>query len=120
MELMPKGKIKFTKEDRAWATSVKERDGFACVICNKKQGTPYISNKGRQVKINIHAHHILPRELHGTKYDIFNGITLCPKHHFFSREISAHNNPLAFFIWMEINRPEILQYLKEKCHENHT
>ena len=99
---MPKGKIKFTKEDKDWALAVKERDGFACVIC------------GDTIKPN--AHHILPRELHDTKLDISNGITLCVKHHLFSREISAHNNPLAFFLWMEKNRPEILQYLRSKCH----
>ena len=98
---MPTGHIKFTKEDKAWALSVKERDGFACVIC------------GSTARPN--AHHILPRELHDTKFDISNGITLCPKHHLFSREISAHNNPLAFFIWMEKHRPKILKYLRGKC-----
>ncbi len=99
---MPKGKIKYTKADREWAHAVKERDGFACVIC------------GSTIKPN--AHHILPRELHKTKLDISNGISLCVKHHLFSREISAHNNPLAFFLWMEINRPDYLRYLKEKCY----
>ena len=101
---MPKGKIKFTKEDRAWADAVKDRDGRACVVC------------GSTIKPN--AHHILPRELHGTKLDISNGITLCASHHLFSRKISAHNNPLAFFIWMEIHRPDVLRYLRGKCHDN--
>lgn len=96
---MPKGKIKYTKEDRAWALAVKERDNFACVIC------------GSTIKPN--AHHILPRELHNTKLDISNGISLCVKHHLFSREISAHNNPLAFFKWMCDNRPEQIAYLWE-------
>ena len=99
---MPKGKIKFTTADREWAAAVKERDGFACVVC------------GSTVKPN--AHHILPRELHATKLDISNGITLCVSHHLFSREISAHNNPLAFFVWMEIHRPKILEYLRERCY----
>jgi len=103
---MPKGKIKFTPADKAWAIKVKQRDGFACVVC----GDNYRPN----------AHHILPRELHDTKLDISNGITLCAKHHLFSREISAHNNPLAFFVWMEKNRPKILQYLRSKCNEDYT
>ena len=99
---MPKGKIKMTPEDYAWAKKVKARDGCACVIC---KGT-----------FRPNAHHILPRELHDTKLDISNGITLCAKHHLFSREISAHNNPLAFIVWMENHRPIQLQYLKEKCY----
>ena len=97
---MPKGKIKMTPADYAWAKAVKERDNFACVIC------------GSTIKPN--AHHILPRELHDTKLDLSNGISLCCKHHLFSREISAHNNPLAFFVWMETNRPETLKYLRGK------
>ena len=115
MELMPTGKIKMTPADKAWALKVKERDDFACVICNIKNGEEYFSNKGKRVTAWLHSHHILPRELHGTKLDVSNGITLCSKHHLFSREISAHNNPLAFFIWMEQYRPKILQYLREKC-----
>ena len=106
MELMPKGMIKMTPADKAWAYAVKERDGFACVIC------------GSTIKPN--AHHILPRELHETKLDISNGISLCCKHHLFSREISAHNNPLAFFVWMGIHRPEQLHYLMEKCDGSYT
>ena len=104
-----------TPEDYAWAKAVKERDGYCCVICGITNGAEYTSNKGKPTKAWLNTHHILPRELHGTKLDVSNGITLCSKHHLFSREISAHNNPLAFFCWMEANRPEILQYLKEKC-----
>lgn len=102
---MPKGKIKMTPADYAWAKAVKKRDGLACVICKST--------------IKPNAHHILPRELHETKLDISNGISLCAKHHLFSREISAHNNPLAFFCWMEKHRPKILQYLKEECNEDY-
>jgi len=98
---MPKGKIKLTKEDKQWAKEVKDRDGWACVVCDSK--------------IKPNAHHILPRELKGTKLDISNGITLCIAHHMFSREISAHNNPLAFFKWLGINRPAQLDYLMGLC-----
>jgi hypothetical protein len=101
---MPKGKIKMTPADYAWAKAVKERDGFACVICKDT--------------IKPNAHHILPRELHDTKLDISNGITLCCKHHLFSREISAHNNPFAFTVWLEKNRPLQYFYLRGKCDED--
>lgn len=100
---MPKGVIKYTKEDKAWALQVKERDNFECVICKTTE--------------RLNSHHILPRELHATKLDISNGITLCCKHHLFSREISAHNNPLAFILWLSKHRPEQLNYLSEKSDE---
>lgn len=104
---MPPGKLKLTKQDKEWANKVKTRDDWKCVVC------------GSTLRPN--AHHIIPREVKSTKYDIKNGLTLCPRHHFFSREISAHNHPLALFIWMEKNRPEQLEYLKEIINgENNT
>ena len=96
-------RLKLTKEDTAWANSVKTRDGWACVIC------------GSQFRPN--AHHIIPRENHDFKYDIDNGLTLCPKHHMFSRIISAHNNPLAFFAWLEKFRGWQYSYCKNKLLE---
>jgi hypothetical protein len=35
----------------------------------------------------------------------------------FSRDISAHNNPLAFFSWLAEHRPETLRYLTKKAEE---
>ena len=97
---MPRGKLKLTKEDKDWAKDVKDRDNWACVIC----GDPNRPN----------AHHIIARENHETKFDIRNGLTLCPTHHFFDRQISAHNNPLGVFMWLETNRPEQLAHVKAK------
>ena len=99
-----RGKLKLTKEDREWANSVKNRDGWTCVICGSK--------------IRTNAHHIIPRENLSTKFDLKNGISLCPKHHFFSRDISAHNHPLAMFMWLEKHRSEQLNYLKGLIDEN--
>lgn len=99
-------KIKKTKvyneeklQDIAWSKNVKERDGHQCVIC------------GDGLKPN--AHHIIVREVRETRHDLNNGITLCVKHHKFSRVISAHNNSFVFFCWLEKNRPEQFNYLKQ-------
>jgi len=100
---MGRGQLKLTREDRDWANAVKDRDGWRCVICG---------NENRP-----NAHHIIARENHETKFDLRNGITLCPKHHFFCRQVSAHNNPFGFQIWLEDNRPEILDYLKTKMRD---
>jgi len=100
---MPKGRIKFTKEDKEWAKSVKDRDGWKCVICGETE--------------RLNAHHLIARENHLTKLDIQNGLSLCPKHHFFCRQISAHNNPLGLWIWLEANRPDQLEYCRTKLQE---
>lgn len=100
---MAKRQLKLTKEDREWADKVKDRDGRSCVVC----GSP----------VRLNAHHIIPREVHETKFEIMNGLSLCPKHHFFSRKISAHNNPLGLFIWLEENRPEQLGWCRNKIKE---
>ena len=97
---MNKRRLKLTEEDKAWAKSVKDRDGWKCVICGNTE--------------RPNAHHIIARENHETKLDIHNGLTLCPKHHFFSRQISAHNNPIGIFLWLKINRPDQLNYLFER------
>lgn len=73
--------------EKEWSLAIRERDGHNCVIC------------GSQFHPN--AHHIVPREIKKYKFDLDNGITLCTKHHKFSRKISAHNNPMAFFLWLQ-------------------
>lgn len=98
-----KGQLKLTPEDKQWANAVKERDNLKCVICGATE--------------RLNAHHIIARENHETKFDIQNGLSLCPLHHFFNRQLSAHNNPLGLFIWLEKNRPEQLAYVKSKLEE---
>jgi hypothetical protein len=56
---------------------------------------------------------LIPREIKELKYDLDNLVTLCPTHHKYSLEISAHRNPLAFFIWLRANRmPQLNKLLK--------
>lgn len=70
------------KKDKEWREAVKARDK-KCVICG-------------QVKM-LNAHHIIPKQIKEFRHDIRNGVSLCPKHHRFSFELSAHQNPLIFF-----------------------
>jgi hypothetical protein len=98
-----RGQLKLTPEDREWADKVKIRDMWSCVICNEKA--------------RLNAHHIIARENHETKFDVENGISLCPKHHFFCRQLSAHNNPIGFLIWLEKNRPEQLAHVKQEMEK---
>jgi hypothetical protein len=96
-------RYKTTPELKAWGKLVKERDGNKCVIC------------GSTFKPN--AHHLIVRENELTKFDINNGLTLCPKHHLFCRKISAHNNPLGLYIWLAKNRQDQLNYVGMKMEE---
>ena len=97
---MLKRQLKLTKEDKEWASKVKERDNFMCVICGSMD--------------RLNAHHIIPRENHETKLELNNGLSLCPKHHFFCRKISAHNNPVGMFFWLETNRAVQLAWIREQ------
>ena len=88
------------KKEEEWSRIIRNQDGWACLIC----GNPYKPN----------AHHLIPREIKEFKFDLDNGITLCWKHHKTCRQISAHNNPLAFFWWVEKYIPFKLEIMKNK------
>lgn len=58
-----------TKEYKEWRLSVFKRDNFTCVICH-------------QVGKTLEAHHIKSwRDYKSLRYDIDNGITVCPQCH---------------------------------------
>ena len=88
------------EKDLDWAIKIKAFDNNCCVICN----SPFHPN----------AHHIIPREIKSCRHELDNGITLCTKHHKFSRVLSAHNNPLAFYMWLEKYKKEKIEKAKER------
>lgn len=90
--------------DKVWSNNIKLRDENKCVICGDSK--------------LLHTHHILPRELKSTRHLFSNGVTLCPRHHKYSFEISAHKNSFAFFIWFMNNRPEQYKILVDYNNEN--
>lgn len=93
-------KQKQTKELKEWADKVKEFWGYRCAVC------------GSESKLN--AHHLLPRQIKKYRTDLGNGICLCPKCHRLSFTLSAHQNPIAFYIWFEKKYPSWLEKIKEK------
>ena len=98
-------KKELNKQDKEWKEKVKLKDNYKCAICGKE------SEKGRGKA--LHVHHIIPREIKELRHDPKNGITLCARHHKYNYALSAHKNSLSFFIWMEKNRIEQLEYLKK-------
>jgi hypothetical protein len=78
------------KKDKEWQAAIRLRDSNKCVICGES-------------KI-VHCHHLFPREIKEFRWNINNGVALCPKHHKFSLEISPHRNPFIFVDWFITNR----------------
>ena len=74
---------------KLWSKKVRDRDGFKCQVCGRTDIT--------------NAHHILCKECYPEfKFEIDNGITLCPYHHKFGK-LSAHRNQLWFSEWLKEN-----------------
>ena len=84
-----------------WSIKVKERDGNHCALC------PSVTL--------LNAHHLIGREFKQLRFDLDNGISLCPFHHQWSKDISPHRNSFVFFVWFMTNRKEQYQRLLEKA-----
>lgn len=77
---------KITKEDRAWAVAVKERDGWRCRRCGK---TYQRGDRGLQ------AMHIFSRRFKATRHDLMNGLAGCTGCHMW-----GHSHPGEFLEWV--------------------
>ena len=54
----------------------------------------------------LEAHHLVPRNHHATRHELWNGILLCSLHHQWSMMLSAHMAPLAFAEWLMVKKPQ--------------
>jgi hypothetical protein len=91
--------------DIAWTKKVKDRDNWTCQICKKK-----VSGH------NCQAHHILPKTIKLTRWDINNGITLCYQHHKVGK-FSAHMNAIWFTFWLKTNKLSQFRHIINKLKE---
>lgn len=94
---------------KLWSEAVRGKTGFSCEICGVKRGDK--NDKGNPVKID--AHHFMNRDITDCplKFDIRNGIALCPKHHKFSPDESFHMNPVVTMDWVQKHRPESFSFV---------
>lgn len=94
---------------KLWSEAVRGRVNFKCEICGMERGT--LNDKGRPVKMD--AHHFMNRDITDCplKFDIRNGICLCPKHHKFSPDESFHMNPVVTMDWVIKNRPDSFNFV---------
>lgn len=97
-------KRKFDIKHKIWASAIKWRFGDKCAVCG---ATNYLS-----------AHHLIPWEVEEFRFNINNGIALCPSHHTrYGHGISPHSHgSMLFAIFLIKNFPEILKWIEEN-HE---
>ena len=95
-------KRELNKKDKEWRENVLKNYDNCCCVC------------GRQDL--IHCHHFIPRENKQFRHNPKNGCCLCPNHHKFSLQISAHKSSFVFLTFFEKNYPweymNLLELLK--------
>lgn len=87
------------KQLKLWSKAVKERANNRCEWCGKIE--------------YLNSHHIISKRYKPLRFDLSNGIALCPRCHKFGIGIAAHENPLRVFLWLKENRPTAVQHLIE-------
>ena len=97
------------KAHKDWRKAVLEKWDNKCAVCG---ATCY---DGKKIT-PLHAHHLIAWEVEKFRYDINNGIVLCPRHHTkYGHQVSPHNDSSAmFFIILQDKYPEVWKWLKEK------
>ena len=88
---------------KLWSILVHKRFRNKCAVC-KSTG-------------KLDAHHIIDKRFGILRFDILNGILLCPSHHKFGLE-SFHNNPIFAYEFLKAKFPNRISYLKEKSKES--
>jgi len=83
--------------DELWKILIRLEFNNKCPIC-VQQGLP-LDETG------LNAHHLISRRVFKYRWDTENGILICPKHHEFGLELSAHTAPWAFEAWIKDHMP---------------
>jgi hypothetical protein len=94
-----KSKVKIA--DALWATCVKERANNECEMCGS-------------IKL-IQAHHIVPRTVYSTRYELENGVALCFRCHFYV----AHKDMLKFYEYIkDVRDTKYLESMRSDTTKN--
>lgn len=101
------------KAMKLWTEKVKDIQGRVCAICGSKDGAENGNTRkdGKPGKSFINSHHIEDRTNYSLRWDLLNGIALCPSCHEFSKN-SAHRAPVWFIDWLVANRPRVVEYVR--------
>lgn len=94
-ESVRKDKAKFKRENSITTLSNKADDLWSLVVRK-----PWRCEVCFKTWI-MHPHHIFSRNNKSTRWDLENGICLCPWCHVMSHKFSAHKTPTEFTYWLE-------------------
>lgn len=94
-----------------WSLAVRERADHSCEYCGIKKGT--LNKNDKPTKID--AHHLMNRDVSGSplKFDIRNGIALCPRCHKWSPNDAFHSNPITTVSWLIKNNDPRYNFVLE-------
>jgi len=92
-------KVRISKYDAIASKKARERDR-ACLYCGRRE---YLA-----------AHHFIRRSVKSTRLLLENLVSLCPSHHTFNYEFSAHKTPEAFKRWFTKKYPDRVKLLKKR------
>lgn len=85
------------KLDLAWSKAIRQK--AFCEWCGRSDSV-------------LHAHHIIGRRNHRTRWMLQNGCCICYRCHRL-----AHEEPLAFADWIRSARPKDVELLERVKHE---
>lgn len=88
-DIPAKGRMKDIA-DQLWSRAIRDDWGNKCAVCN---GTP------------CEAHHLIPRQHQGTRYNLMNGVALCSRCHQFDKNVAPHQNAAGWLKWLEEHHP---------------
>lgn len=83
--------------DQLWSHAVRDDWDNRCAMCGAR---------------NVEAHHIFPRAWETTRYDLRNGIALCPTHHKFDPDRSPHMCAPGFTAWIQESYPSVYEWVQ--------
>ena len=83
------------KANKLWSEIIRKKNNGLCEVCGLPANNP---------------HHIIGRRNLTLRHDLINGCLLCSGCHTL-RVDSAHQNSLAFSLWVQANRFEDWKYL---------
>lgn len=94
---------------KLWSEKVKQRASGRCEYCGNKVGE--IGKSGKVIN-KLDNHHLVSRIKKNSflKWDINNGICLCPSCHKFGED-SFHKSPVTTIYWFMKNHPDRLEYI---------
>jgi hypothetical protein len=82
--------------DRVWSHAVRHDWNQRCAFCSITA---------------IEAHHLIPRQHEALRYELWNGIALCARHHQFDPTIAPHQNAAGFLLRLERCYPIVHSWL---------